>query len=262
MLVQPDQNKPLIAVDENWIGEGNSCRRSHENASNALPETEPQESASSDNSRELHRNVVTSNGTQNFSQSASSSSPPSYARVRDEQREKARLRAARNRTRKRTLSNEATTCDSTSTTADGTSPDNEPESYLHPLAYSDLPPLEKVRQLIADWHSEWGAESTWPKKFHEELKHVQGRGRLASEAFFSECEAHVEDGRRLLCLLRSITRKGFRGTGYKVVDSYEQVFDLLTSLLTELRFFEVKLDEYAPISPLSRISEARHYFTM
>ncbi|KAI5992522.1 hypothetical protein EDD15DRAFT_2197093 [Pisolithus albus] len=183
-------------------------------------------------------------------------------RVRDEQREKARLRAARNRTRKRTLSNEATTCDSTSTTADGTSPDNEPESYLHPLAYSDLPPLEKVRQLIADWHSEWGAESTWPKKFHEELKHAQGRGRLTSEAFFSECEAHVEDGRRLLCLLRSIMRKGFRGTGYKVVDSYEQVFDLLTSLLTELRFFEVKLDEYAPISPLSQISEARHYFTM
>ncbi|KAI6022455.1 hypothetical protein PISMIDRAFT_11002 [Pisolithus microcarpus 441] len=179
-------------------------------------------------------------------------------RVRDEQREKARLRAAR----KRTVSNEATTCNSTSTSADGASPDNEPESYLHPLAHSDLPPLEKVRQLIADWHSEWGAESTWPKKFHEELKHAQDRGRLTSEAFFSECEAHVEGGRRLLCLLRSIMRKGFRGTGYKVADSYEQVFDLLTSLLTELRFFEVKLDEFAPISPLSRISEARYYFTV
>ncbi|KAI5992957.1 hypothetical protein EDD15DRAFT_2367745 [Pisolithus albus] len=183
-------------------------------------------------------------------------------RVRDEQREKARLRAARNRTRKRTVDNEATTCDSTRSSTDGVSLDTEPDSYLHPSAHSEIPLLEKVRQLIADWQSEWGAESTWPKKFHEQLKLAQGRGRLASEAFFSQCEAHVEGGRRLLWLLRSIMRKGFRGTGYKVVDSYEQVFDLLTSLLTELRFFEVKLDEYAPISPLSRVSEARYYFTV
>ncbi|KIK18409.1 hypothetical protein PISMIDRAFT_109471, partial [Pisolithus microcarpus 441] len=122
--------------------------------------------------------------------------------------------------------------------------------------------LKKVRQLITDWHSKWGAESTWPKKFHEELKHAQDRGHLASEAFFSECEAHVEGRRWLLCLLRSITCKGFRGMGYKVADLYEQVFDLLTSLLTELHFFEVKLDEFAPISPLSQISEAHYYFTV
>ncbi|KAI5994658.1 hypothetical protein EDD15DRAFT_2195817 [Pisolithus albus] len=131
-----------------------------------------------------------------------------FFRVREEQREKARLRAARNRTRKHTVSNEATTGDSTPTSADGVFPDNEPELYLHPLAHSDLPPLEKVRQLIADWKSEWGTESTWPKKFHEELKHAQGSGQLASDAFFSQCEAHIEGGRRLLCLLRSITRKG------------------------------------------------------
>ncbi|KAI6104653.1 hypothetical protein EDD16DRAFT_1492511, partial [Pisolithus croceorrhizus] len=97
---------------------------------------------------------------------------------------------------------------------------------------------------ITDWQSEWGTELTRPKKFHEQLKLVQGRGWLASEA-------HVEDRRWLLWLLRSVMHKGFRGIGYKVVDLYEQVFDLLTSLLTELHFFKVKLDEYAPISPLS-----------
>ncbi|KAI6021331.1 hypothetical protein BKA83DRAFT_4011231, partial [Pisolithus microcarpus] len=112
--------------------------------------------------------------------------------------------------------------------------------------------LKKVRQLIANWQSKWGTESTWLKKFHKQLK-------LASEAFFSQCEAHIEDRRQLLWLLRSITCKGFRGTGYKVVDSYKQVFNLLTSLLTELCFFEVKLDEYAPISPLSQISKAHYY---
>ncbi|KAI6029228.1 hypothetical protein PISMIDRAFT_107976, partial [Pisolithus microcarpus 441] len=111
--------------------------------------------------------------------------------------------------------------------------------------------LKKVRQLITDWKSKWGMESTWPKKFHEELKHAQGRGQLTSEALFSQCEAHIKGRRWLLCLLRSITCKGFKGMGYKVADSYKQVFDLLTSLLTKLHFFEVKLDKYAPISPMS-----------
>ncbi|KAI6007025.1 hypothetical protein EDD15DRAFT_2190662 [Pisolithus albus] len=185
----------------------------------------------------------------------------SPTRVREEQREKARLRAARNRTRKRVVEDEATTRNPTST-AFGVDPDAEPDTYLHPLAYSELPSLEKARQLIADWKSEWGSEPTWPKKFHEQLKRAQGEGRLATDAFFSQCEAHVEEGRQLVLLLRSITRKGFRGTGYKVVDSYEQMFDLLTSLLTELRFFEVKLDDYAPIFPLSRVSEARCYSTV
>jgi len=63
-------------------------------------------------------------------------------------------------------------------------------------------------------------------------------------------------------VLRSITCKGFMGMGYKVLDLYEQVFDLLTTLLAELCFFEVKLDEYAPVFPLSQISEACYYFTV
>ena len=77
-----------------------------------------------------------------------------------------------------------------------------------------------------------------------------------------QCADHIEEGRQLLWLLRSVTHKGFRGVGCKVLDLYEQVFDLLTSLLTEIRFFEVKLDEYAPVFPLSRISEAHYYFTV
>ncbi|KAI6139515.1 hypothetical protein BKA82DRAFT_4364642 [Pisolithus tinctorius] len=164
--------------------------------------------------------------------------------------------------RKLVTESEDTTCNPTPTSAVGASPDPEPNSYLHPSALLEPPPLEKVRQLITDWQSEWGTESTWPKKFHDQLRHAQGRGRLATDSFFSQCEAHVEEGRRLVWILRNIAHKGFRGMGYRAADLYEQVFDLLTSLLTELHFFEVKLDDYAPISPLSRISEARYYFTV
>lgn len=182
--------------------------------------------------------------------------------VQEEQREKARLCAARNRTKKLVTESKDTTCNPTPTSTVGASPDPEPNSYLHPSALSELPPLEKVRQLIANWQSEWATESTWPKKFHDQLRHAQGRGQLATDSFFSQCEAHVEEGRRLVWILRNIACKGFRGMGYRAADLYEQVFDLLTSLLTELRFFEVKLDDYAPISPLSQISEARYYFTV
>ena len=149
-----------------------------------------------------------------------------------------------------------------SDTEDQSSSPSRPGLYLHPLADTELPSLKKVRQLIAVWQSEWGAESTWPKKFHEQLKHAQGSGWHATDSFFSQCVDHIEEGRQLLWLLRSITHKGFRGMGCKVLDLYEQVFDLLTSLLTEIRFFEVKLDEYAPVFPLSRISEAHYYFTV
>ncbi|KIM59406.1 hypothetical protein SCLCIDRAFT_9955 [Scleroderma citrinum Foug A] len=111
-------------------------------------------------------------------------SPLSHTRIREEQREKARLRAARNRASKRIAENDDTVRNSASSTVLRVLSDTEeqgashscPGSYLHPLADSELPSLKKVRQLITVWQSEWGVESTWPKKFHEQLKHVQGSG--------------------------------------------------------------------------------------
>jgi len=164
--------------------------------------------------------------------------------------------------RKQITENEGTACNSTSDTEEQRSSQTSSDSHLHPLAHSELPSLKEVRQLIAVWQSEWGVESTWPKKFHEQLKHAQDSGQHAIDTFFSQCAVHVEEGRQLVWFLRSITRKGFWGVRYKVSDLYEQVFNLLTSLLTELQFFEVKLDEYAPVFPLSRISEAHYYFTV
>ena len=134
--------------------------------------------------------------------------------------------------------------------------------HLHLLAHLELPSLEKVRQLITVWQSKWGAESTWPKTFHEQLKCAQASSQHATDLFFSQCASHVEEGRQLVWFLRSITHKGFRGVGYKVSDLYKKMFDLLMSLLTKLQFFEVKLDEYAPVFPLSQISEAHYYFTV
>ncbi|KAI6097337.1 hypothetical protein EDD16DRAFT_1522540 [Pisolithus croceorrhizus] len=40
------------------------------------------------------------------------------------------------------------------------------------------------------------------------------------------------------------------------------IFDLLEAVLVEVKFFEVKLDEYAPAVPYSKVSNARYYSRM
>ncbi|KAI6101305.1 hypothetical protein F5141DRAFT_1066044 [Pisolithus sp. B1] len=41
-----------------------------------------------------------------------------------------------------------------------------------------------------------------------------------------------------------------------------RIFDLLGAVLAEVKFFEVKLDEYAPAVPYSKVSDARYYSGM
>ncbi|KAI6010027.1 hypothetical protein BKA83DRAFT_4133016 [Pisolithus microcarpus] len=89
---------------------------------------------------------------------------------------------------------ETTTCNPISTGTCGVSPDTEHDSYLHPSSCSELPPLKEIRQLIAEWQSEWGAESTWPKRFHEQLKRAQGRGWLATDHSFRSVKPMLKRG--------------------------------------------------------------------
>ncbi|KAI6094751.1 hypothetical protein EDD16DRAFT_1502779 [Pisolithus croceorrhizus] len=46
------------------------------------------------------------------------------------------------------------------------------------------------------------------------------------------------------------------------LDTYLQIFDLLEVILSEVRFFEIKLDKYAPAVPYSQVSDARYYSRM
>ncbi|KAI6111208.1 hypothetical protein F5141DRAFT_1003586 [Pisolithus sp. B1] len=46
------------------------------------------------------------------------------------------------------------------------------------------------------------------------------------------------------------------------LDTYLQIFDLLEVVLSEAKFFEIKLDKYAPAVPYSLVSNARYYSGM
>ena len=50
-----------------------------------------------------------------------------------------------------------------------------------------------------------------------------------------------------------------RGPRDKLCDIFLQAFDLLVTVVSKVKFFEVKLHEYAPSNPLSKCSDVRMY---
>lgn len=76
--------------------------------------------------------------------------------------------------------------------------------------------------------------------------------------FFSLCDTHVQAGREILHDLRDLANANCR-SGKVRRDRFIQLYDMLETVLPEVKFFEVKLDEYAPSIPNSRLSSVRYY---
>ncbi|KAG2058446.1 hypothetical protein BDR06DRAFT_875837, partial [Suillus hirtellus] len=66
--------------------------------------------------------------------------------------------------------------------------------------------------------------------------------------FFSLCETHVQAGRNILGDLRNLVLAYCRSRRAQK-DRFLQLYEMLEVVLSEVRFFEIKLDEYAPSIP-------------
>ncbi|KAG2342579.1 hypothetical protein BDR05DRAFT_948930 [Suillus weaverae] len=120
--------------------------------------------------------------------------------------------------------------------------------------------VEDVHIAICDWQFNWGPENTWEKQFNNCLCAQQEHNstfRLV-DTFLSICDDHVQSGQEILRDLRKITASYCRN-GRVMKDKFIQIYDMLTIILSELKFFEVKLDEYAPSIPTSRLSSICYY---
>ncbi|KAI6096540.1 hypothetical protein EDD16DRAFT_1500188, partial [Pisolithus croceorrhizus] len=115
---------------------------------------------------------------------------------------------------------------------------------------------------VDKWKSDWGPESVWLKKFDESLRKAREKGLASTNRFFTECKVHAREGRRFLCLLQQFANTTCSMQRGRQLDTYLQIFDLLEVVLSEVRFFEIKLDEYAPAVPYSQVSDARYYSGM
>ncbi|KAI6150233.1 hypothetical protein EDD17DRAFT_1513586 [Pisolithus thermaeus] len=106
----------------------------------------------------------------------------------------------------------------------------------HMLDQCNLGPVPTLLELwlsVDEWKSDWGPESVWLKKFDESLHKAWEKGLFASTMH------SMQWGHQL--------------------DTYLQIFDLLEVVLSEAKFFEIKLDKYAPAVPYSQVSNARYY---
>lgn len=120
--------------------------------------------------------------------------------------------------------------------------------------------IKEVRIAIHDWQFNWGPEHSWEKQFNDQLR-AQQECNLAFHSvddFFSICEDHTQSGREILGDLRKIA-VDYCKNGRVTKDKFLQIFDMLTVVLSEVKFFEVKLDEYAPSIPASRLSSVWYY---
>ncbi|KAH7904633.1 hypothetical protein BJ138DRAFT_1119233 [Hygrophoropsis aurantiaca] len=190
--------------------------------------------------------------------------------VLDAQRKKARERTARNRARSKTISKAcAAQQDSPhpsdaaqSHVPDSNAPDS-PRSSLEPsrTPTTHIPPirLSLIRFQVRQWQIGWGPEAAWGKLFSDDVQCAQQQGSAEIDHFFSGCEYHVKEGRAILSQLRLFIQAPRNDDLLTVIDEIIQAYDLSMEVLSELRFFEVKLDQYAPVVSSERLSKIRHY---
>ncbi|KAG1760640.1 hypothetical protein EDD22DRAFT_848374 [Suillus occidentalis] len=131
-------------------------------------------------------------------------------------------------------------------------------TYLPRTSNIKLQTIQDLQVSICGWQYDWGPANIWEKTFNEKLRLAQDRGNCAVSRFFDQCEQHTSGGRALLADLKRIAYAPC-SNGRQARDRCIHLYDLVFDVLSEVKFFEVKLDEYAPAVPLSRLSSTRYY---
>ncbi|KAF7967192.1 hypothetical protein HWV62_35592 [Athelia sp. TMB] len=117
--------------------------------------------------------------------------------------------------------------------------------------------IRRLRVDHANWTQQMGAESIWDSSFTAQLLKASKDGK--QDHFFRGILKHITAGRALLAQLKALGEAGLNSTPDEIRDLFMQGFDLITSTMAEVKFFELKLDQYAPIVPSSTISQIRFY---
>ncbi|KAF7976959.1 hypothetical protein HWV62_5020 [Athelia sp. TMB] len=116
-----------------------------------------------------------------------------------------------------------------------------------------------IRKLRVDhtlWTMNWGPESLWENEFTHELASFTQLGQV--NEYFIRLERHTIAGRNLISQIQGLGDLRTSTVDPDLIrDMFLQGFDLLTVVLAEVKFFEVKLDEYAPTIPAKHVSSIR-----
>ncbi|KAG1869716.1 hypothetical protein C8R48DRAFT_670960 [Suillus tomentosus] len=107
----------------------------------------------------------------------------------------------------------------------------------------DAPTLQALEILVGQWQKDWGSESTtWNEVFDTELACSRAKGERATTLFFDQVAQRAMDGRMLLESIRDVVHTHCSYCRERLKYDAILLYDLLVLVLSEVKFFEVKLD--------------------
>jgi hypothetical protein len=142
--------------------------------------------------------------------------------------------------------------------------------FLHDPTVSDLTPsldperpndsiairVRNIRYRYLNWSYNWGPANLWEVEFCRMLQ--DARAAQEVDEFFEELEEHTRKGRNILKELRYAGGGTCVGEYGVFIDLFVQGLDMAVEIASEVKFFEVKLDEFAPVIPDVVVSTTRY----
>lgn len=107
--------------------------------------------------------------------------------------------------------------------------------------------IRDLRLRIVNWSEDWGSQANWDKRFDDEINIAEEEdGDRGINLFLWRCERHVEEGQNILSDVKFIASGcGIHSHG-EVIDLFLQGLALVREVAEEVKFFEVKMDQYHP----------------
>ncbi|KAG2752142.1 hypothetical protein P692DRAFT_20725420, partial [Suillus brevipes Sb2] len=104
------------------------------------------------------------------------------------------------------------------------------------------PTLQTVENLVGLWRKEWGSECMWNATFDGLLECARVKGKDATTIFFEECGRHIAEGRCLLESVHEVVHTLCVCCRERLKGDTVLLYDLLICIMSQVTFFEVKLD--------------------
>jgi hypothetical protein len=102
--------------------------------------------------------------------------------------------------------------------------------------------LQALETLVGQWQKEWASESMWNDAYEDALGDARAEGGRAITTFLDGCAQHIWEGRVLLDGIHDVAHTHCPYCREQLKYDSILLYDLLVSVVSEVMFFEVKLD--------------------
>ena len=116
-----------------------------------------------------------------------------------------------------------------------------------------------ARIKCVNWQYGWGSETQWESEFNAQLSIAQEEGQEGVDKFFRACENHVVAGWEILKDLKPAASVLCNSTHDEIRDLFLQGYEMVIATALEVKFFDMKLHQYAPAISRAKISDIHMY---